>query len=136
MSEQPNPEPGKAAGTFLGGAALLVAGLYLMSRHVILHSGFPSLFWGIPFGLTMVPLLIGIGFLFFNAKSLWGWGLSVAGVIIIVAEVLVSIELFLKPMTLYEGVLIFGMIAAGAGLLARALKQGVKAPSSPPEGEN
>lgn len=126
MSESAKPElgPGRMAGTFLGGAALLVAGLYLMSRHVILHTGFPSLFWGIPFGLTLLPLLVGIGFLFFDARSRWGWGLTGIGVIIIVAEVLVSIRMFLKPMTLYEGVVIFGMIAAGVGLLARALRQG------------
>ena len=120
-------EPGRMAGTFLGGAALLVAGLYLMSRHVILHTGFPSLFWGIPFGLTLLPLLIGIGFLFFDARSRWGWGLAGIGVIIIIAEVLVSIQMFLKPMTLYEGIVIFGMIAAGVGLLARALRQGKRA---------
>jgi len=40
---------------------------------------------------------------------------------------LVSIQMFLKPMTLYEGIVIFGMIAAGVGLLARALRQGKKA---------
>ena len=48
-------------GTFLAGAAMVVAGGYLLLNRVTVTSGFWS-FWGYnAFGLSLFPLLIGIG---------------------------------------------------------------------------
>src|SRR3990172_4705136 len=64
-------------GTFFFGLALVVVGGYLVLNHVQVTSSF-SFFglWGWSrsggFGLTMLPLLIGIGFLFFDGRSVAG----------------------------------------------------------------
>ena len=59
-------------GMFLLGLALLVAGGYLFSSNVIVTTGFWSFFGFSSFGLSLIPLFIGIVFLFFNAKSIVG----------------------------------------------------------------
>lgn len=53
---------------FGGGVALAIAGGYLLTQQVVVTSRFWS-WWGEnTFGLTVVPLLIGIGLLFFNGS--------------------------------------------------------------------
>jgi hypothetical protein len=60
-------------GPFLLGLGLFVAGLYLLFQQVDVHGG--HLRWGSwggdrSFGLTLVPLLLGVGFLFWNGSSI------------------------------------------------------------------
>jgi hypothetical protein len=63
-------------GTFLSGAALVIAGGFLLLNQVTVTSGYWRL-WGYnAFGLSLFPLLIGIGLLFFNGRSLFGWVLT------------------------------------------------------------
>ena len=56
-------------GTFLAGSAMVVAGGYLLLTRVTVSSGLWML-WGYnAFGLSLVPLLVGIGILFFDGRS-------------------------------------------------------------------
>jgi len=60
-------------GEFFGGLAMAVAGAYLITNRVVVVSSFWSA-WGYNlFGLTLLPLIVGIGILFFNGKSIAGW---------------------------------------------------------------
>src|SRR3989441_10631900 len=71
-------------GTFFSGLLLTVIGGYLVLNQVQVTSSFTFFGlwgWNRPpgFGLTMLPLLIGIGVLFFDGKSKLGWILSIGG---------------------------------------------------------
>ena len=107
---------------FFGGVIMSTAGLYLVSRTIILHTNFNDRFYGIPFGLTLLPLIVGIGFLFFSAKSPAGWVLTILGITIILAEILVSMDMVLRPITLYQGIIMFGLFTGGIGLIMRSFK--------------
>jgi len=74
------------------------------------------------FGLTMLPLLIGVGVLFFDGKSKLGWILSVGGLLTILAAVLMSLSIHWEPTSLFNTLLMFGLLAAGMGLVARSLR--------------
>jgi hypothetical protein len=114
-------------GTFLLGVGLSVLGGYLVLNQVQVSSSF-SFFglWGLGspagFGLTMLPLLIGIGVLFFDGKSKVGWFLSVGGLLTILAAVLMSLSIHWAQTSLFNTLLMFGMLAAGFGLVARSLR--------------
>jgi hypothetical protein len=70
-------------GEFCLGLAMAIAGAYLITNRVMVGSGFWSM-WGYNmFGLSLVPLIIGIGILFFNGKSIIGWLLLGIGIVII-----------------------------------------------------
>src|ERR1700738_705388 len=77
--------PGGGGAVFLGLFCTVVGG-YLVLNQVQVSSSF-SFFglwgWNRPagFGLTMLPLLIGIGVLFFDGKSKLGGLLSVGGLL-------------------------------------------------------
>lgn len=109
-------------GTFLFGAALVVAGGYLLLTRVMVSGGSWAL-WGYnAFGLSLLPLVLGIGFLFFNGRSLAGWVLTSAGMLIIVLGVVANLGIYFRPTTLFDTLLILGLLAAGLGLVARSLR--------------
>lgn len=109
-------------GTFLVGAAMIVGGGYLLLTRVTVASGGWSL-WGYnAFGLSLLPLLVGIGVLFFNGRSLLGWGLTGAGALIIVAGILANMHIYFQSTSLYDTLIMLGLLAGGIGLVARAIR--------------
>ena len=109
-------------GVFIIGAAMIVAGGYLLLTRVTVASG-GWYRWGYnAFGLSLLPLLVGIGVLFFNGRSVLGWGLTGAGAIIIVAGILANLHIYFESTSLFDTLVILGLLAAGIGLVARSLK--------------
>lgn len=117
----PGGTPG-GFGIFFLGLGMAVAGAYLLTQQVEVHSGFYSWFGGNAFGLTLVPLLIGIGFLFFDGKSIPGWLLTGLGTVIIVAGILTNLRIYFVPTSLFNTLMMLGLLAAGLGLVARSLR--------------
>jgi len=109
-------------GTFLLGFVMAVAGGYLLTRQVAVHSGFFGWFGGHAFGLTLVPLLFGIGFLFFDGRSKAGWILTVAGAVMLVAGILANLEIYFVPTSLFNTLLMLALLAGGIGLVAKSVK--------------
>ena len=70
-------------GTFFLGFVMIVAGGYLLTDQVMVTSG--AWRWGgyNVFGLSLLPLLLGVGLLFANGRSIAGWLLTWAGAVII-----------------------------------------------------
>src|SRR5438874_8198121 len=114
-------------GTFVGGLLLSVLGGYFVLNQVQVTSSFTFFgLWGwnrpAGFGLTMLPMLIGVGVLFFDGKSKLGWILTAGGALTIVAAVLMSLSIHWEATSLFNTLLMFGMLAAGIGLVARSLR--------------
>lgn len=112
--------PGGLAEFFIG-LGMAIAGAYLITNQVVVSSGFWSI-WGYnAFGLTLVPLIFGIGILFFNGKSIAGWLLLFAGVVIIFAGILTNLQIYFQPTSLFNTVVMLVLLAGGIGLIARAI---------------
>ncbi len=109
-------------GTFLAGGAMVVAGGYLLLTRVSVVSGGWRVFGYDAFGLSLVPLLIGIGVLFYNGRSGAGWLLSAAGAIIIVTGILANLHLYFQPTSLFDTLLMLVLLAGGLGLVVRSLQ--------------
>ena len=109
-------------GLFLGGLAMMVVGGYLLLQQVQVHSGFWDWFGPNTFGLSLIPLLVGVGFLFFDGKSVAGWLLTGAGALIIVAGIIANLQIWFRPTSLYNTLVMLGLLAGGVGLVARSLK--------------
>jgi hypothetical protein len=109
-------------GLFLGGLAMMVVGGYLLLQQVQVDSGFWHWFGPNTFGLSLVPLLVGIGFLFFDGKSVAGWLLTGAGALIIVAGIIANLEIWFRPTSLFNTLMMLGLLAGGVGLVARSLR--------------
>jgi hypothetical protein len=109
-------------GSFLAGLAMVISGGYLLLTRVTVTSGLWHL-WGYnAFGLSLVPLLIGIGVLFFDGRSVLGWLLTAAGALIIVMGIIANLGVYFRPTSLFDTLMILGLLAAGIGLVARSLR--------------
>jgi len=109
-------------GQFLIGVVMAVAGGYLLTSQVVVTSNQWRL-WGYnSFGLSLLPLLVGIGMLFFNGKSLLGWLLTIAGVVIILAGILMNLTIYFRATSLFNTLIMLILLAGGLGLIARALR--------------
>ena len=109
-------------GTFFAGLAMVVAGGYLLLTSVTVSSGH-WLLWGYnAFGLSLVPLLIGIGMLFFNGRSTAAWVLTGAGALIIVAGIIANLRIYFGPASLFDTLVMLVLLAGGIGLVARSLR--------------
>ena len=122
----PGGTPG-GMGSFLLGVVMAVGGGWLITNQVTVSSSFNMFGFGMNmgrggFGLTMLPLLFGIGFLFYNGKSLLGWMITGCGAAIILLAVLMNMQIFWKPTSLFNTVLMWGMFVAGLGLILRSLR--------------
>jgi len=109
-------------GEFLLGLGMSVAGAYLLTQRVTVTSGHWTL-WGYnAFGLSLLPLLFGIGLLFFNGKSVAGWLLTFVGVVIILAGVIANLGVYFQPTSLFNTLMMLALLAGGVGLVARSLR--------------
>jgi hypothetical protein len=109
-------------GSFLIGLGLIVGGGYLFADRVTVSTSYWSL-WGYnTFGLSLIPLFLGVGWLFFDGRSVGGWILTVLSLIMIMAGIIANLQLYFNPTSLTGTLIMLGLIAAGMGLVARSLK--------------
>lgn len=122
-------------GLFFIGLAMAVAGGWALTNQVTVSDGFFAAGFLIPvvgyqvhsFGLSLVPFIVGIAFLFFDAKSLAGWILSISGFAIIIAGILMTLHIQFRPTTLFNTLVMLVLLFGGVGLILRSFK------SAPPE---
>ncbi len=121
----PTTGPGGTPGgvsTFLGGLALVVGGGYLILNQVTVTTGFWSFYGYNAFGLSLIPLLIGIAILFFSGRSAVGWFLALGGMLIILLGIIANLHIFFQPTSLFNTLMMLGALAGGLGLIARSLR--------------
>ena len=118
--KRPGGTSGGVAEFFIG-LAMAISGSYMLISRVIVTSGFWN--WGgyNTFGLSLVPLIFGIAFVFFNGKSMIGWILIFVSVIIIASGILMNLQIYFQPTSLFNTVIMLILFAGGIGLIARAV---------------
>src|SRR5881394_3913164 len=109
-------------GQFLLGLGMAIAGAYLLTNQVTVTSGYWRV-WGYNgFGLSLIPLVLGIGLLFFNGRSIAGWLLTFAGAIIIFVGILTNLDIYFRSTSLFNTILMLVLLAGGIGLIVRSLR--------------
>lgn len=119
-------------GEFLLGLGLIVVGGYLLMKQVIVTSGGWSLYGYDAFGLSLIPFLLGLCVVFYNGKSILGWFLVSAGLLIIGAGVIANLRIYFAPTSLYNTLMMLGLVAAGVGLVARSVRDHEPQAPQPP----
>src|SRR5689334_25159376 len=110
--------------TFLLGLVMLIAGGYLLFDHVQVGGGFWH--WqgiggrGTSFGITLIPLLLGIGILFVNGRSFAGRFLTGAGALVILVGIIANPDLHFRQTSLFNTLVMLVLIAGGIGLIVRS----------------
>ncbi len=112
---------------FFLGMVLLGGGLFWLFQKTTVSTvgffggGFTFGRFFIPSGTVIIPLIIGIIMLFFMEKRIFGWIVTAIGVVIILIAIIMSISIRFNTTSMFDFVLMFGLIAAGTGLLLKTL---------------
>lgn len=109
-------------GDFLIGFVMACVGGYLLTNQVTVAGSYWSFYGTSTFGITLIPMLIGIGMLFWSGKSIVGWLLTVAGALFIVAGVIANLHIYFQPTSLFNTIVMLVLLAGGIGLIARAIR--------------
>jgi hypothetical protein len=135
-------------GQFVVGAVLAAGGLWLLldsvrattAPHGLLSGwlgGFGGAWETTSQAVVFVPFVLGLGLLFYDSRWKIGWVLAGLGMVVLVVEVLSRIR-FLMSTKLTALLLMLGLIAAGTGLMLRALRDAEEAEAAgapPPPGD-
>ncbi len=117
-------EEGNDALYFFLGIILLAAGLFMLSKRVMVHSSWYIWSFGgfdLSSGTVTIPLIIGIIWYFFNSKSVIPKVIITISVIFLILSIIMGIRINFVTTSLFDYILIFGMAAAGAGLLLKSM---------------
>ncbi|MDE7282842.1 MAG: hypothetical protein K2N85_04555 [Lachnospiraceae bacterium] len=117
--------PGNELLQFLGGLAMLIVGLYILAQKVMVSSSFLGgmRLGGLSMnnGMIIIPLIIGIIWMFASGGSFISKVFTGMSVLLIVAAIVISTNISLVHMSLYEWVIILVLIFGGVGILAKIL---------------
>ena len=116
-------------GRFFLGAAMMLAGGYLFLQSIQVHMGFALgmrmfALGGVPVtsGMVLVPFIFGVGLIFYNGRSLIGWGLAGGALLMLGFGVLASVQMHLRAMSAFELLTILTLAVGGLGLLLSSLR--------------
>ena len=109
---------------FLIGVALLAAGLFMLSKRVIVHSSWYA--WRIggfnlPSGTVIIPFIIGVIWYFYNPKSIAAKVIIMLSILFIVLTIIMSVSINFMATSMFDYILIFTMSAAGIGIILRTI---------------
>jgi len=107
---------------FVLGCMMVCIGGYLVLDQVTVTGSYWSFYGGNSFGITLLPMLFGIGLLFWRGRSIFGWVLTIAGALFILAGVIANLHIFFRPISLFGTIVMLCLLVGGLGLIARGLQ--------------
>jgi hypothetical protein len=108
-------------GHFVIGFIITCLGGYFLANQVSVVGSYWSFYGANTFGITLVPLLIGVGILFWNGRSIAGWLLTIAGALFILGGVIANMHIYFRSTSLFNTLVMLVLFVGGLGLIARAL---------------
>lgn len=123
--------------SFLVGVGMMGVGFYLLLSKIILTSNFgmgyrlyhhtglfgTNMNLSLTTGMILIPMIIGIGWIFYNAKSFWAWALTAISLAGMIFGVISSLKIKMMPMNSFDFIIISILAFGGLGLFLRSLKE-------------
>jgi uncharacterized protein len=125
--------------TFLLGIVMVAIGGYLLFNQVQVNggywrwSGFGG--YGTNFGITLIPLLLGIAIMFVNGKSLVGRLLTGLGALIILVGIIANLDIHFQQTSLLNTLIMLVLLVGGIGLVVRSVMPMTRELPDPPKTE-
>ena len=108
-------------GHFLLGFVMICVGGFLITNQVKVVGSYWSFYGANTFGVTLLPMLFGVGILFWSGRSIIGWLLTASGALFVLAGVIANMHIFFQPASLFETLVMLVLLVGGLGLIARAI---------------
>jgi hypothetical protein len=117
-------------GHFALGFVMACIGGYLLVNQVTVMGSYWNFHGENAFGITLLPMLFGIGLLFWRGRSITGWVLTIAGALFIFAGIIANLHIFFRPMSLFNTIVMLVLLVGGLGFIARGIQPHNKPPAA------
>ncbi|PCJ19501.1 MAG: hypothetical protein COB02_07070 [Candidatus Cloacimonadota bacterium] len=114
---------------FFLGLVMSLSGAYLITNNVKVTSSYLTMRYQMyggtsvsAFGITLIPLTLGIFYLFFDGESKIGWLLTLASIIAIFIGIVSNLQIYFATTSLYSFGIMLTLLFGGLGLVARSLR--------------
>jgi uncharacterized protein len=118
---------------FLMGLIMASAGGYMLLDNIIVSNGWgfgAPLYrfsygggWNVTGGALLIPFMFGIGWIFYNARSMWGWVLAGGALAAIIFGVIINLSITIRTMSLLNMIIILVLMVGGIGLFLSSLRR-------------
>lgn len=119
-------------GQFFLGLLMASGGFYMLLNAITVSTQFSlasRLFsvsalggMGVTGGMILIPLIFGLGLIFYSGSNVIGWLLSIGSLAALIFGVLSSVQFHLRTMSAFDLIVILVLCAGGCGLFLRSLK--------------
>lgn len=110
---------------FFVGLVMIVVGGYLLLQQVTVHGGYWYFgfagSYGTSFGITLIPLLFGIGILFYDGRSFAGRVLTGIGALVIFTGIIANLQIHFRSASLFDLLVMLVLLVGGIGLVLRGV---------------
>ncbi|HEU4750321.1 MAG TPA: hypothetical protein VFT54_04620 [Acidimicrobiia bacterium] len=115
-------------GAFLLGAAMTIAGGYLLLTSLHVVNGFGGGLFGfggfrVTGGMIMILFVIGIGFVFYDSSKWYGWALAAGSLLALVVGAIASVRFAFDGMSAFDLIVVLILLFGGIGLVLRSVKE-------------
>ena len=121
------------AGRFFLGFIMMCAGFYMLLNAITIRSGFHmglgiyhfSMMGGqfnVTSGMIFIPLILGVGMIFYNARSMIGWLVSLGALASLIFGVISTLRMGFRPMSAFDLITILVLAFGGLGLFLSSLR--------------
>ncbi|MBR9726388.1 hypothetical protein ACFOD0_05775 [Shewanella intestini] len=116
-------------GQFFIGLIMMCGGFYMLLNAIKVSSSF-GLGYGLynvagvslTSGMVMIPFMFGVGLLFYNAKNILAWVLTIGSLTGLIFGVISSIHFRFTHMSAFDLIVILVLSVGGLGLFLRSFK--------------
>lgn len=115
-------------GAFLLGAAMTIAGGYLLLTSLHVVNGFGGGLFGlggfrVTGGMIMILFIIGIGIVFYDSSKWYGWALAAGSLLALVVGAIASVRFAFDGMSAFDLIVVLILLFGGIGLVLRSVKE-------------
>lgn len=112
-------------GQFLLGSAMGMAGIYLLLSSLQVVSWFGGRMFGIgafsvTSGMVLIPFIIGVSIVFYDAEKWYGWLLTVGSLLALIVGAVASVEFRFRRMNAFELIVVLVLLFGGIALVVRS----------------
>lgn len=132
---EPSLTPDRGAGgkpggipQFLLGTAMSIGGLYLLLNSLQVVSWFGGRLFGfgrvgVTSGMVLIPFIIGIAIIFYDAEKWYGWLLAIGSLLALIVGAVASVEFRFQRMTAFELIVVLVLLFGGIGLVLSSVRR-------------
>lgn len=108
---------------YFGGLGLIGIGILMLFQYIQIGSGFMGFLGmgGGGFGLLLIPLMVGIGWMFYDSKNRAGWYITSLSCAVIFFAVLATVRITIPNLSLLSMVMMLMPFAIGGALLLKGV---------------